>query len=222
MFFEEKNGRITNQGDFMINKIKKITYQIEKIYDCLSELEIQEDLNIYKEKIEELKLYLELENKYYDKLKQELRNSKKMRNLILEEIDTQFEFDFEGMNPLDNFFSIEDSIAYIDKKKLRERRIYNHIIAIFNELEDSKTLAISLLREQIITLTKKKDFIFVLDNDEIYIYDRSKTLIKVLEKANTQLYLNYLYLLQAKIDDKEIFYQSFIKHKYELFFISWC
>lgn len=204
----------------MIDKIKKITYQIEKIYHSLSDLEIQNDSNRYVEKIEELKMYLELENNYYEKLKQELRNSKKMKNLVLEEVEGKFEFDFEGMDPLAHFYCIEDSIIHKDKRNLIERRIYNHIITIFNEIEDSKVLSMCLSDEQIITLNKKKDFVFFLDNDEVFIYDRSKALIQMLEKASIEFYLNYLYLLQAKIEDKEIFYQNYIRHKYDLFFIS--
>lgn len=202
-----------------MNQIKNITYQIEKIYESLIELEINNDYKSYQNKLEELKLYLELENKYYLELKQKIMNSKSFKNNILEEISFSFEFNFEGMYPLDNFYYVENTTGLNNKKNLRERRIYSHLVSILNDLENPEQLLKNLLQQQII-VQNNKDYVFPLGVDQIYIYDRSKALIQLLEETSRQLYLNYLYLLQGEIDNKKIFWQEMINHKYQLCFIS--
>lgn len=193
-----------------LDKLLEIANNIKKIYDDLSEIEACDpvDENKYQEKLEHLKLYKEIEDEYY----------KKVRLLSLEEIKRMLKV----INVDDAIDKEKSDLGYAfdsvyDNTGIVNRRVYMRIFDISITKESDLTIlnAIWLNNNSIDYQRESLD----IEDKEILIYNRTKEFLYITNKATYNLHLKYIYFIDLYIK-AGYFPNFFIEDKYNLIYIS--
>lgn len=192
-----------------VKKLYDISKNILKIYQQLMELEKNNliESKSYKDQIEILNLYKEVEETLYKKIQQKynldqilnIRHKINVDNIVEDQLD-----DFE--------FAMEHAIKKVNKETLVKRRVYNRISDIYIQLLDSDTL-LEGCGAEIITPLK----INIGDKD-IFVGDRGHTINDIDNKVRSDILLKYLYFIQLTINENKD--NSLLIHKYDLLFLN--
>lgn len=197
----------------LLNQINLVTNHIEQIYQDIIQLEWSTDLKKKQEKIEDLKLYKLLEEKYYKEL------NKKNLNFVKENFNYDYSLIFGLEFPMQDFNFLFENGVIKDSFPFVERRISHNVSDLMVQKLKNEEFLIWLYQSNIIDIYHH-DYVFSTDYKFFRIYDRVEEVKKILKQVYTSIYIYYLRFIDEKINEKNLFSPLLIRYKYLLCFIS--
>lgn len=191
-----------------VRKLLELSKQIEKIYSDLIQMEyIGFAYNKkFEEKIEVLRLYKEVEERYINIIKDKYKSEEIFAFARAINTDNVLEKNLNNWSFISEYLFNDN----IKKQYVIARRVYNRLFDI---------IVSKMSNDELLDYMDIKNESFYMKGRKIYILDRAHTLYQINCNAEDNIDLKYLLFIQLNINSN-FFKDVFLIDKYYLLFVS--